>query len=143
MSSFNAEEWSLVAEAPLLAGARVVAAERGGTIRETFAIRETYAAARELRGESALLDRLVADTPEIDLDGVDPAAAGARLRAALGVVNRRAGPEDVDAYKGFVLAVVQTAAEAHREGGFVGIGGAEVTGREQAALDEIAAQLEQ
>jgi hypothetical protein len=42
-----------------------------------------------------------------------------------------------------VLAVVQTAAEAHREGGFVGIGGEEVTEREQAALDEIATLLEQ
>lgn len=143
MSSYNAEEWSVVAEAPLLAGARVVAAERGGTIRETFAIRKTYAAARELRGESALLDQLVSDTPEVDLDDVDPAAAAERLRAALGVVNQKAAPEDVDAYKGFVLAVVQTAAEAHREGGFVGIGGAEVSEREQAALDEIETLLQQ
>jgi hypothetical protein len=42
-----------------------------------------------------------------------------------------------------VLAVVQTAAEAHREGGFVGIGGVEVSEREQAALDEIGAILGQ
>jgi hypothetical protein len=147
-ADFNAEEWSIVAEAPLLAGARVVSAERGGTIRETFAISEVYAAARELRGESALLDGLVASSSSVDLKDVrgsgDPvAASNERLRAALAVLKQRATPEDVDAYKGFVLAVVQTAAEANREGGFVGIGGEEVSAREQAALDEIAALLEQ
>jgi hypothetical protein len=52
-------------------------------------------------------------------------------------------PADVDAYKGFVLAVAQTAAEANREGGFAGVGGEEVSEREQAALDEITAILEQ
>jgi hypothetical protein len=147
-ADFNAEEWSIVAEAPLLAGARVVAAERGGTIREAFAITQVYEAARELRGESALLDELLASSPSVDLRKMrgagDPvAASNERLRAALAVLKQKATPEDVDAYKGFVLAVVQTAAEAHREGGFAGIGGEEVTEREQAALDEIAALLEQ
>jgi hypothetical protein len=147
-AEFNAEEWSIVAGAPVLAGARVAAAERGGTIRERFAITEVYAAARELRGESALLDELVASSPSIHLqqtrgDGDLVATSNERLRAALAVLEGKATPEEVDAYKGFVLAVVQTAAEAHREGGFVGIGGEEVTEREQAALDEIGALLEQ
>ena len=127
-------------------GARVVAAERGGALRESFAIGEVYKAAREMRGESALLDELVSDTPSIDLDDLrdvgDPAAASReRLRAALAIVAAKATPEDLDAYKGFVMAVAQTAAEAHREGGFIGIGGVEVAPSEQAALDEIAAFL--
>jgi hypothetical protein len=71
------------------------------------------------------------------------AASNERLRAALVVLKRKATPDDLDAYKGFVLAVAQTAAEAHREGGFVGIGGEEVSEREQAALDEISALLGQ
>jgi hypothetical protein len=140
-AGLDAVEWAVVAEAPVLAGARVVAAERGGGIRESFAIGQVYEAARELRGESALLDELVASTPELDSDAVDPAASNERLRAAIGVLRAKASPDDVEAYVGFVLAVVQTAAEAHREGGFVGIGGVEVSDREQAALDEIAALL--
>ena len=147
-AGFNAEEWSIVAEAPVLAGARVALAERGGTLLERFAITEVYAAARDLRGESPLLDELVASTPSIDLDGIrgqgDPVtASNERLLAAVAILGQKAAPEDVDAYKGFVLAVVQTAAEVHREGGFVGIGGEEVSEREQAALDEIAALLGQ
>jgi hypothetical protein len=145
-AGFNAEEWAAIEEAPLLAGARVVAAASGGALRESFAIGRVYAAARELRGESPLLDELVASTPSIDLENLrdhpDPVGASTeRLQAALAFLQSKATAEDVDAYKGFVLAVVQTAAEAHREGGFVGIGGAEVTEREQAALDEIGAVL--
>jgi hypothetical protein len=126
----------------------VATAERGGALRERFAIGEVYAAARELRGESALLDELVASWPALDLRrmrgaGDLVAASNERLRAALVVLKRKATPDDVDAYKGFVLAVAQTAAEAHREGGFVGIGGEEVSEREQAALDEISALLGQ
>lgn len=141
--SFSAEEWVVVSEAPVLAGARVAAVEHGGSLLEGFAIRQVYAAARDLRGESALLDALAADTPEVDLDrGDDPdAVSNGNLHAALQILPVRVSAEEVDAYKGFVLAVAQTAAEAHREGGFVGIGGAEVTAREQAVLDELYALL--
>jgi hypothetical protein len=145
---FTPEEWSAVAEAPLVAAARVVAAERGGTVRENLAIRRVYAAARELRGESALLDDLVASSPSLDLHamlgGDRPQDDGnARLQAALAVVKAKASPADADAYRGFVLAVVQTVAEANREGGLAGLGGEEVSPREQAALDELTALLEQ
>src|SRR3954452_13312182 len=107
---FTPEEWSAVAEAPLMAAARVVAAERGGTVRENLAIRRVYAAARELRGESALLDDLVASSPPADLKAMlggdrPPDDGNARLQAALAILKVKAAPEDADAYKGFVLAV--------------------------------------
>src|SRR3954447_21564538 len=110
-AQFTQEEWSAIAEAPLLAAARVVAAERGGTIRENLAIRRVYAAARDLRGESPLLDALVESSPSLDFKRAD--AGNARLESALAAVKAKATPEDADAYKGFVLAVVQTVAEAN------------------------------
>jgi hypothetical protein len=143
-SQFTAEEWTVVSEAPVYAGARVIAAESGGSLRERFAIKRVYEAARELRGESALLDALVASPPSLDLDRIqDGAGSNDRLRSAVAVVGAKATAEDLDAYKGFVLAVVQTVAEANREGGFIGLGGEEVSEREQAALDEIYALLGQ
>jgi hypothetical protein len=142
-ADFSAEEWTIVAEAPLQAGARVAAAEHGGAVHEKQAIRRVYAAARELRGESALLDDLVASPPEVDLQRMGVGAGNERLLAAVAILEAKATPEDVDTYKGFVLAVVQTVAEALREGGFLGIGGEEVSAREQAALDEIGAVLGQ
>ena len=145
-ADFNADEWSTVAEAPLLAGVRVVTSERGGAIRESFAISKVYAAARQSHGESALLDELVAAPPAIDpqrLQGGGDSAAvvSERLRAALAVLNEKASQEDVEAYRRFVLAVAKAAAEAHKEGGFVGIGGKQVSAQERAALDEIQALL--
>ena len=145
---FTADEWAVVAEAPLHAAAYLVAADQGGTVRENLAVRRVYAAAREMHGESALLDDLAAEPPPLDLEqllgrgdkAIDPSHA--RLRTALSIVTGKASADDADAYKGFVLAVVQTVAEANREGGFAGIGGGEVSVREQAALDELAALLE-
>ncbi|MEA2386689.1 MAG: hypothetical protein QOJ22_863 [Thermoleophilaceae bacterium] len=146
-ADFNAEEWATVVEGPLLAGMRVVGATRGGTIRESLAIGRVYQEARQAHGESELLDELVASPPSIDAQrlqgGGDIAAvSGERLREALGLVAEKATPEEVEAYKQFVVTVAQAAAEAHKEGGFAGIGGKPVSDEEQAALDDIRALLD-
>ena len=146
-ADFNADEWSTVVEGPLLAGVHVVAASRGGTIRESLAMGKVYTEARRQQGESELLDELVASPPALDPqrlqgEGDVGAATAAGLRQAIGVVREKAAPEDVEAYKRFVLDVARGAAEAHKEGGFVGIGGKQVSDEEQAALDEISATLE-
>jgi len=65
-SDFDAEAWSTVVEAPLMAAMRVAAAERGGTIRESMAVAKGYAEARRHQGESELLDAIVASPPGLD-----------------------------------------------------------------------------
>jgi hypothetical protein len=145
-ADFNAEEWSKLAEGPLLAGMRVVTAARGGTIRESLAIGKVYTAARQSQGSSELLDQLVASPPAVDpqqLKSTGDLATGStsRLQEAVRLLDEKASPEDVDAYKSFVLAAAQAAAEAHKEGGFIGIGGRQISEEEQAALDEIRAAL--
>ncbi len=55
----------------------------------------------------------------------------------LAILEQKATPEEVEAYRRFVVAVAEAAAKAHKEGGFIGIGGKEVSESEQAALDEI------
>ncbi|MBA3262626.1 MAG: hypothetical protein H0T69_09195 [Thermoleophilaceae bacterium] len=139
-ADFNAEEWSTVVEGPVLAGMRVVAAGRGGTIRESLAMAQVYAEARRTQGESEFLDALVSSPPAVNpqqLQGGGDIAAvsGERLREALWGEKGSAG--DVEEYKRFVVAVAQAAAEAHKEGGFIGIGGKQVSAEEQTALDEI------
>ncbi|MBA3408403.1 MAG: hypothetical protein H0U06_10200 [Solirubrobacterales bacterium] len=59
-ADFNADAWASVVEAPLLAGMKLVAAERGGTLRESLAVGKTYSKARRQQGESPLLDEVVA-----------------------------------------------------------------------------------
>jgi hypothetical protein len=142
-ADFNAEEWATIVEGPVLAGMRVVSAHKRGTIRESLAIAKVYTAAREAQGESELLDELVASPPAVDSRQVREAggdiagAARERLTQALGILAEKATPEEVEHYKGFVVQVADAAARAHKEGGFIGIGGKEISPEEQAALDEI------
>jgi hypothetical protein len=145
-ADFNAEEWSSVVEGPLLAGLRVVTAHRGGTIRESLAMGQVYKQARERHGESELLDELVASPPALDQERVRAAgdvakAVTERLGEAVGILQQKATPAEVDAYRNFVMDVAEAAAKAHKEGGFIGIGGKQVSESEQAALDEIEAAL--
>jgi hypothetical protein len=139
---FNAEEWAAVAEAPLLAGMRVATAARGGTIRESIAMGRVYTEARRNQGQSELLDDLVSSAPAVDPTGTATPGelervSAERLREAIRILEEKATPEEVDAYRRFVIDVAEAAARAHREGGFLGIGGEEISEREQAALDEI------
>jgi hypothetical protein len=145
-ADFNAEEWATVVEGPVLAGMRVVTADRGGTIRESLAMGKVYQQARQQQGDSGLVDELVSSPPAMDQErlraaGDVAAATTERLREALGILGEKASPEEVEAYKRFVLNVAEAAAKAHKEGGFIGIGGKQVSQSEQAALDEIAATL--
>jgi hypothetical protein len=146
-ADFNADEWSKVVESPLLAGMRVVRAGRGGTIRESLAIGKVYAQARQAGGESELLDAIVASPPAVDPQGLqgggDLSSLGDdRLREGLRLVREKGSEQDVEGYKQFVVSVARAAAEAHKEGGFAGIGGQQVSDEEQRALDEIAAVLD-
>ena len=64
------------------------------------------------------------------------------LREAIAILEQKATPGGGRAYRHFVMDVAEAAAKAHKEGGFIGIGGKEVSEREQAALDEIEAALD-
>lgn len=145
-ADFNAEEWSTLAEAPVLAGMRLVTAGRGGTIRESMAMGKIYAAARQQHGDSELLDDLVSSPPAIDPKRVGSTgnlagAADQRLREAAAILEAKATAEEVESYRGFVVTLAEAVANAHKEGGFMGVGGTQVGEDEQRALDEIAATL--
>lgn len=145
-ADFNAEEWSLILEGPPLAALRVIVADRGGTIRESLSIGKVYAAEQSNDANSELLDAIVADRPELDARrfAKPEEAAGAgmdRLAEALATVERIGTPIEVEDYKRFVYAVADRVARAHKEGGFLGIGGKEISADEQAALEQIAARL--
>ena len=131
----------------MLAGMRVVTADRGGTIRESLAMGQVYAQARQQQGGSELLDELVSSPPSLDPNRMREAGgeigkvSGEGLREALRLLEEKASPEEVEAYRGFVRDVADAVARAHKEGGVLGIGGKEVSPDEQKALDEIEAAL--
>lgn len=146
-ADFNAEEWSTVVDGPLYAGMRVISADRGGTLRESLAMGHAYQHARERHGESGLLDELVKSPPSIDPDKVREASgdisavATTQLREAIRILEAEATAGEINAYKTFVMTVAQAVASAHKEGGFLGIGGKQISDAENQALDEISAAL--
>jgi hypothetical protein len=108
---------------------------------------KTYAEARQQQGQSELLDELVSSPPALDpgrlqAGGELPALSTQRLGEAVRLLEQKASPAELDAYKHFVFALAEAAANAHREGGVLGVGGKQVSETEQAALDEIAATLQ-
>jgi hypothetical protein len=136
-SDFTDEEWALVIEAPPLAGMVVATAARGGTFRESIAMGKAYAEARQQHGQSELLDEITHARPKVEhkrfssfeelkQHGLE------RVRAAVSLLEGKAAPEEVDAYRGFVVSLAERVAAAHREDGV------EVSEPERAAIAEIA-----
>jgi hypothetical protein len=144
-AAFNAEEWSLVTTAPALTAMTVMLADRGGALRESVSMARAYADARR-DGGSELVREVVSSPPALDRSQLGSATdvveqASTRLHEALDLLEAKATSDEVADYKRFVTAVADTVATAHREGGFLGVGGTDVSEKEQAALDRIAATL--
>ena len=143
-AAFNAEDWSVVTNAPFLTAMLVIAADRGGTVRESIAISRAYTDARE-HDNGELLRAVLSTPPAIDRATAPHTAedlrreAPATLRQAVGILERHATEDEVVAYKRFVFSLADKVARAHREGGFLGLGGTEISEHEQEALDDIAA----
>ena len=146
-ADFTTEEWETVLHGPPTAGLIVITAQRGGVLRETLALTQSYVEARKHHGESELLDELVKSPPAIDPDVVRDAGGkisevvSQQLHDAIGILEAKSTTADVDAYKKFVMTVAQAVAGAHKEGGFLGIGGKQISDAENEALDEISAAL--
>ncbi len=144
-AEFDAEEWSVVAGAPLLTAMMVIAAERGGSMRESVAVAKVYGESRE-QHDGEFMSALLATPPATAVQRPDSAddlhdQATATLREAVAILERVGTADEVVEYKRFVFALAESVARAHKEGGFLGIGAnkSKISAAEQAALDEIAA----
>jgi hypothetical protein len=139
-AEFSETEWAQVLEGPPSAGMLVMAAQRGGTLRESFAMARAYTDARKEHGQSELIDEIVSVKPRMDhtrhhsADELRAACLG-HLREAVGVLEGKATPAEVDEYRRFVLAVAERVAAAHREDGQA------VSPAERDAIDQITRAL--
>jgi hypothetical protein len=144
-AAFPADEWAVVTSAPALTGMLVVAASRGGTLRESVALSRAYAEARAA-GPSPLLADVVTSPPPAAKVNERPRSPEqlethvlGQLRQAVAILTRFATVAEVAEYKRFVYGVAEAVANAHKEGGFLGVGGTRVSEAEQAVLDKVAA----
>ena len=150
-ADFSEDEWTRLKRAPFVAGMAISLADPGGPIE---LVKETAAALKTVRdaesgGRGELIDAIaqevVADTRQrkSPLHDFKPkgALAGQEILEELAEVNRivsaKAAPEEADAYRDWLKTAAQEAANAAKEGGFMGFHAERVSEGEQRMLDKI------
>ena len=157
--NFKPDEWTRILESTMLAGMAVSAAEPSGlwgALKEAFASSSALAAAKSDVGSNELIKAVVADFETKEgrsavqealrqhLAGAKPADAVQRslanLREVSTILNTKA-PQDAAGFKAWLQAISKNVAEASSEGGFLGIGGVQVSDAEKATLADISKAL--
>ena len=137
-ADFTEEEWELVREGPTAAGMYALMASKGGSFRESWALSKTYAEARQERGESELLDSIVAEKPPVkrydSAEQLEHEGLG-KLTKAVELLEQKADAGEVEGYRHFVLEVAGAVAKAHKEEGEA------VSPAEREAIEKITASL--
>ena len=149
-SDFPEDEWIRILRAPFVAGLAISLADPGGPIE---AAKETMATVKsstnppsreELLAEVALELNAMTQQRQNPLKGYRPAKGEApgdqvleELRAVQALVAARATPEETAAFAQWLLATAQAAADAAKDGGFMGFGAKQVSDGEQAMLDRL------
>ena len=148
-SDFTEDEWTRIVRAPFVAGLAISLADPGGPIeaaKETMATMKsaTSPPSREqLLAEVALDVQAMAQQRQHPLKGYKPSsqpAGGAvleELREVQAIVAAKATPEEAAAFGAWLVASAQAAAEAAKEGGFMGFKAQLISDGEQSMLAKI------
>lgn len=155
-TSYADDEWELLTELPDLVVIAATSAEADGarrTVDEGLAGDRAIEAGR--RSGSALVRSVAAElwTDEENSDEPQPAAVEfndrrqgladtlAKARQVAALLASRADPADAAAYKGWLGDIAETVCEAAKSGGFLGIGGEQVSSAERQFLTDLRAAL--
>jgi hypothetical protein len=151
---FTEDEWSRIVRAPMVAGLAISLADPGGPIeaaKETMATMKnaTNPPSREqLLAEVALEIQSMAQARKNPIKGYKPTSDRdpgeqvlEELQAVRDIVKAKAAPDEAEAFGRWLVASAQAAADAAKEGGFMGFGAEQVSEREQAMLDRVRAAV--
>ena len=147
---FSDEEWARIRRAPLVAGVAISLADPGGPIelaKETMATLRSATlppSQEELLASVALDVQAMTQHKQNPLGDFKPGGGPQvleELKAVNQLVTAKATPQEVEAFRGWLLAAAQAAADAGKEGGFLGFGAERVSAGEQQMLDQVRAAL--
>ncbi len=155
-ASFTDDEWDRVLRAPLVAGMAITIADPGGPIEISKEMMATLRAVTVPPSQEELLAAVALDlqamvqqkqNPARNFKPTSAATAGTEildeLRAVDAIVAEKATPEETQAFRGWLVTAAQAAADAAKEGGFMGFGAVQVSEGEQAMLDQLRRALGQ
>jgi hypothetical protein len=154
-SDFTEDEWATLMRAPTVAGTAITLADPGGPIevvKETSAVlRFTTGTANEQRddlvGEIAREIRELVGQRQNPAAGFKPRGATAgkeildELSRANEIVSAKATPEEAQAFREWIMESAQRAAEAAKEGGFMGFRAEQVSQGEKDMLAQLRSTL--
>jgi hypothetical protein len=149
-SAFTEEEWATLRRSPLVAGAAISIADPGGPIevlKETSAVMrmvtESAAEREDLVGAVAKDVREQARARKNPMGDFKPrGATGANeileeLSRAGQMAESKADPAEARGFKEWLLECAQRAADAAKEGGFMGFKAVQVSEGEQKMLEQL------
>jgi hypothetical protein len=156
---FTTDEWKRLLQAPVAAGFSVMLADPDftGILRELKALSRAFEKLDVPLEAAELVGSLVADLKAMSerkehLPGSEDFTEGRpqeirarileNLRGIGPLLAARTPPAEAAGFRRWLLGIGLAVAEASREGGFFGIGGARVSEKEKAALRELAGVLE-
>jgi hypothetical protein len=153
-SDFTDEEWARILRAPFVAGMAISLADPGGPIEMSKETIATIKSATSPPSREQLLTEVALDIQSMTQQKQNPlkdfkldkgSHPGQQildeLRAAQEVVASKATPEEARAFAEWLLTTAQAAADAAKEGGFMGFGAKQVSEGEQAMLDQVRTAL--
>ncbi len=150
---YSPDDWAALVRAPLVAGLAISIADPGGPIELT---KESMAAMKTVLepvggDQTELVAAVRADfaaeaadhhSPVKGYKPKSPQEIVDELKRVNGIVSATASPEEAAEFRALLKTAAQRAAEAAKEGGFLGFGGKEIiSANEQKMLDEIDAAL--
>ena len=155
-TGYSTAEWELLVELPELVAIAATSAEADGmrrTVDEGLAADRAIEAGRH--SDSPLVRRVAAELWTDDDTGDEPRPTAiefnnrragladtlAKARRVAMVLGNKAAPADADAYRGWMLAIAREVCAAARSGGFLGLGGEQISPAERDFLAELERSL--
>ena len=152
-ADYGEAEWTRLKRAPFLAGMSISLADPGGPIeavKETGATLKTVLAAADGDGHGELVQAIARDVQDdasrhkSPMAGFKPASGATagveildELREVDRLVREKATADEAEDLGEWLVAVAQEAADAAKEGGFMGFHAVRVSEGEQRMLDQL------
>jgi hypothetical protein len=143
---FTDEEWVRVRRAPFVAGLAISMADPGGPIELAKESMGTVKVATNPPTREQLLSEVALDiqsmtqqrqNPLSDFKPQAPEQILDEVQAATDIVSSKATAEEAAAFKQWLVATAQAAADAAKEGGFMGFGATQVSEGEENMMEKL------
>jgi hypothetical protein len=154
-ADFTEDEWATLVRSPMVAGMAITLADPGGPIEVVkeasavlkFATSSSSEQRDDLVGELAREVRGLAEQRQNPVGDFKPRGAMAgkeivdELARANEIVSAKASSEEADAYRAWIMDCAQGAADAAKEGGFMGFHAERVSQGEKDMLAQLRSTL--